>query len=156
MMSHIKIITNAEIPPKNYKWNGTKPPIQKSKYSEEEREQRRLENVRKQNAKKTKDKIKTANKNQYNKMMADDEKKTKTYEQAKAKRKLKLEKLAGRPKPENCEVCNSKGKICFDHCHNSNKFRGWLCDPCNRILGQAKDNPDVLIALSIYLKNQNG
>ncbi|MEK6829277.1 MAG: hypothetical protein AABY15_04055, partial [Nanoarchaeota archaeon] len=35
------------------------------------------------------------------------------------------EKLAGRPKPKRCEICNKKGKIYFDHDHKTNKFRGW-------------------------------
>lgn len=149
------ILEGVTLPPRdisNYSQNYRKPPPAKSKYSKEEKEQRRLENVKKQNSKKTKEKIKIINKDQYNKMMANDEKKTKIYEQAKFRRNLKLEKLAGRPKPKTCEVCNNKGRICFDHCHDNNKFRGWICDPCNIILGKARDNPEILEALIKYLK----
>lgn len=63
-----------------------------------------------------------------------------------------LEKLAGRPKPDKCEICGEKGRIFFDHCHKMNKFRGWLCSHCNFVLGHAKDNPKVLILLAKYLK----
>lgn len=41
----------------------------------------------------------------------------------------KQEILAGRLKPEQCEICgmfgkNSKKGLCFDHDHNTKKFRG--------------------------------
>jgi len=67
------------------------------------------------------------------------------------RRTLALEKEAGRPKPDNCEVCGKKGRICFDHCHNSSKFRGWICEQCNVILGYANDNPKILRLLADYL-----
>ena len=66
--------------------------------------------------------------------------------------KRRLEAKAGRPKPLACEVCNSTFKICYDHNHKTDKFRGWLCHHCNVILGLAKDNPDLLIRLANYLK----
>src|SRR3990167_9000853 len=42
------------------------------------------------------------------------------------------EKIAGRKRAEFCDVCGSDGKkhkngICFDHDHETNKFRGWIC-----------------------------
>ena len=49
--------------------------------------------------------------------------------------------LAGNPKAPplgtSCNLCgNFKGKrLAFDHDHKTLKFRGWLCDPCNRALG---------------------
>lgn len=58
---------------------------------------------------------------------------------------------AGRKKPDVCEVCGGKGQICFDHDHKTGKFRGWLCQPCNKILGFANDNPEVLMSLIKYL-----
>lgn len=63
-----------------------------------------------------------------------------------------LHKLAGSPKPEACEICRSRIRICFDHCHASGKFRGWICNTCNSLLGIAKDNPDFLRALAAYLE----
>lgn len=54
-------------------------------------------------------------------------------------------------KPNTCGVCGSGGKICFDHCHATNKFRGWLCNRCNLVLGHAKDDPELLRKLADYL-----
>jgi hypothetical protein len=56
-----------------------------------------------------------------------------------------------RPKPDTCEVCGEGGRIVFDHCHNSNKFRGWLCNGCNSALGHVKDNSELLRKLADYL-----
>lgn len=68
-------------------------------------------------------------------------------------RKTKQEKLAGRPKPEICELCgNTSNQICFDHCHKSGKFRGWLCHTCNLALGYAKDSPVLLRKMAVYLE----
>jgi len=39
-----------------------------------------------------------------------------------------------------------------DHCHSSNKVRGVLCNPCNAVLGHAKDNIEVLKAAISYLE----
>ena len=38
-------------------------------------------------------------------------------------------------KSDKCVLCDSKNNLVFDHDHHSEKFRGWLCDPCNRALG---------------------
>ena len=58
-----------------------------------------------------------------------------------------------------CDVCGSadspgrdrKHHMHFDHCHETGRFRGWLCGSCNRILGLAKDDPDRLRKLAEYL-----
>jgi transposase-like protein len=39
------------------------------------------------------------------------------------------------PVGTKCELCGSTDKIVFDHDHETEKFRGWLCDPCNRSIG---------------------
>lgn len=36
------------------------------------------------------------------------------------------------PMPNACEMCGSHEKLLLDHCHETNEFRGWFCDPCNR------------------------
>ncbi len=64
-------------------------------------------------------------------------------------------KYAPRPRPDSCEVCGAIGKICLDHDHKTNKFRGWLCTRCNVAIGMVKDNSETLIALSEYLKKTN-
>ena len=68
------------------------------------------------------------------------------------RRTLELERIAGRPKPEICEVCGKKGRICFDHCHNTGKFRGWICEQCNVILGYSRDDSKILRLLAEYLE----
>ena len=72
-------------------------------------------------------------------------------------RNNKLAKLGvNRPRPERCEVCGSKDKICLDHCHANHKFRGWLCNGCNTALGHVKDNPHTLRKLAEYLEKVMG
>ena len=64
--------------------------------------------------------------------------------------------IAGRPKPEFCEICNlNEFRIVFDHCHNSGFFRGWICDRCNRVLGIVKDSPELLKELALYLEKHS-
>ena len=64
-----------------------------------------------------------------------------------------LERQAGRPKPDSCEICGENGvRITFDHCHQRDLFRGWICQSCNAILGLARDSPDRLRKLIAYLE----
>ncbi len=63
----------------------------------------------------------------------------------------KREKQAGRKKPKKCDICKQTGKINFDHCHKSGKFRGWICWNCNTAIGHAKDNPAILKRMIKYL-----
>jgi len=70
-------------------------------------------------------------------------------------KKEKREIIAGRPKPEQCEICGAFGKIYFDHDHKTGKFRGWICPRCNWILGLAKDSKDLLNMLINYLNKNN-
>lgn len=146
-----EIILGIELP--SVSENYRKPPIKKSKYTEEERKQKRKEAQHRCNSKKTKEQIKFYN----------DRAKalnTESYQQSilKARKKIvakynkKLEELAGRSKPLNCEICNNDGKICFDHCHTNHHFRGWICDRCNKVLGLVKDDTNVLEKLKIYIK----
>lgn len=53
---------------------------------------------------------------------------------------------------ESCQVCGSDDRLVIDHCHTTGTVRGVLCTPCNLILGHAKDNPDTLRALALYLE----
>jgi uncharacterized ferredoxin-like protein len=76
--------------------------------------------------------------------------------QRQQKRLVENELKAGRPKPLRCEICTEEAKkIVFDHSHLSNKFRGWLCNRCNVIIGQAGDNPILLEKLAVYLRTHD-
>lgn len=63
----------------------------------------------------------------------------------------RLERIAGRKKSKECEICGAMDVICFDHCHITSKFRGWICRRCNTVLGFVKDNSELLISMSNYL-----
>jgi hypothetical protein len=74
------------------------------------------------------------------------------------KLRYKLKKTAP-PKPEVCDLCGKKPphnkKIVLDHCHDTNQFRGWICDPCNVGLGNLGDNLDGLYKAIEYLQRQS-
>lgn len=57
-----------------------------------------------------------------------------------------------KPKPSNCEICGEIGIICYDHDHKTDAFRGWVCSPCNCIMGFANDNIDKLGKIIDYLR----
>lgn len=52
----------------------------------------------------------------------------------------------------SCAICQRAGKICLDHIHATGKFRGWLCDRCNRTLGLMKDDPALLRKMTDYIE----
>lgn len=65
-----------------------------------------------------------------------------------------------RPCPEICELCGKapQGKIkslSLDHCHITNRFRGWLCSSCNKGIGFLKDNPELCEKAATYLRLLN-
>lgn len=55
-----------------------------------------------------------------------------------------------------CAVCRAVLKFDssthVDHCHRSKKVRGLLCGPCNRALGQVKDDTWRLRELALYVE----
>ncbi len=61
-----------------------------------------------------------------------------------------------RPTPESCECCGTKllggAQTHLDHCHKTGKFRGWLCNRCNRGLGYFGDCIEGLQRAIEYLK----
>jgi hypothetical protein len=67
----------------------------------------------------------------------------------------KKEVIAGRRKPDRCEICGrlpaSRG-LHFDHCHQRGHFRGWICHGCNCALGFANDDVQILRKLIAYLE----
>ena len=51
-----------------------------------------------------------------------------------------------------CEICGkSNCVLCIDHDHNTNEFRGILCQSCNRFLGWFDHNKEQAIK---YLKKK--
>lgn len=64
---------------------------------------------------------------------------------------------AGRDRPHECEICGeAEVRICFDHCHETGLFRGWLCVRCNSTLGLVRDKVNILEKLIEYLKKFRG
>lgn len=61
-----------------------------------------------------------------------------------------------------CPICNkppikkarlsSPDGFAIDHCHNTNKVRGLLCESCNKLIGYAKDSVQVLQNAISYLQ----
>ncbi len=43
----------------------------------------------------------------------------------------------------------------FDHCHETNQYRGWLCSNCNVGIGKLGDNIEGLLRAVDYLKRAN-
>lgn len=79
-------------------------------------------------------------------------------EQLAGKRRRRTErrvKAAGRDRPDVCEVCQRGGKIAFDHCHRTGKFRGWLCASCNLTVGRMQESPELLRRLANYVEEHN-
>lgn len=56
------------------------------------------------------------------------------------------------PDDAQCAICGSSDDLVLDHCHESGKFRGVLCQMCNLTLGYAKDDPELLRNLAVYLE----
>jgi len=60
-----------------------------------------------------------------------------------------------------CKLCGSGAeeqrykKLHIDHDHSTKKVRGLLCHNCNRMLGYAKDNPELLERAAAYIREHN-
>ena len=75
---------------------------------------------------------------------------------ADAKRAAKQAGISTTPSEHDvCAICHKKGDdrhgLVFDHDHITNKFRGWLCDPCNRSMGGQGDKLETLVARFDYI-----
>lgn len=60
-----------------------------------------------------------------------------------------------RPQPWACEMCGriaGEKALHLDHCHETGKFRGWLCSQCNTGLGLLGDSIARLNAAVVYLE----
>jgi len=54
--------------------------------------------------------------------------------------------------PEQQRKYGKLTRLCLDHDHITKQCRGLLCHKCNRLLGQAEDLPERLLAAAIYLQ----
>lgn len=62
-----------------------------------------------------------------------------------------LKAPAGTP----CELCGDTKSIVFDHDHETDTFRGWLCNACNRSIGVLGDGvPGLMKALNYLIRTQ--
>ena len=61
-------------------------------------------------------------------------------------------------KPEVCQCCSRKSDktLRLDHDHDTNKFRGWICDDCNIGIGKLGDDITGLLKALKYLENHYG
>jgi hypothetical protein len=54
-----------------------------------------------------------------------------------------------------CAICNKPFKnsvdTCIDHCHNTGKVRGLLCNHCNRAIGLFKESQESMQNAITYL-----
>ncbi len=63
----------------------------------------------------------------------------------------------------SCAICETKTNktvgdrqfwnFSVDHCHDSGKIRGILCNNCNRALGLFQDNPELLKKAASYVES---
>lgn len=52
-----------------------------------------------------------------------------------------------------CKICGQKPKqLVVDHCHETRRVRGLLCNRCNVLLGMSGDNIDILKSAIKYLR----
>jgi 5-methylcytosine-specific restriction endonuclease McrA len=84
----------------------------------------------------------------------------KKCEYSRRKEERNAYKKAGSPKrPElgtPCDICGRTDRpLRFDHCHETGKHRGWLCNNCNVGMGHLGDNLESLLEAVKYLE-RNG
>jgi hypothetical protein len=51
-----------------------------------------------------------------------------------------------------CPICGKVAALVKDHCHDCGRDRGLICNNCNCLLGQAKDDVNVLHGAIKYLQ----
>jgi hypothetical protein len=69
-------------------------------------------------------------------------------------RLLNLLKKQNGPPADHCQLCGKECNTRLDHCHDTLKFRGWLCQACNAALGLLKDDVEMLERAIKYLKGE--
>lgn len=51
-----------------------------------------------------------------------------------------------------CKACSRKQPLVVDHCHQTGRIRGLLCNDCNLAAGRLADSPRRCAQLERYLK----
>jgi len=63
--------------------------------------------------------------------------------------------ICGKPFDSSWPAKSSRGKAstspCVDHCHTTGEIRGLLCVHCNLMLGNARDDANILLGAVSYL-----
>jgi len=60
------------------------------------------------------------------------------------------------PPPGKCPICNlMTNSWILDHCHFTNKFRGYICNSCNLGIGRFNDDVNLLMKAIEYLKSDD-
>lgn len=56
-----------------------------------------------------------------------------------------------------CKICEKNfDQLCVDHCHNTGKVRGLLCQKCNKAIGLLGDNLNYLSNAITYIAEHAG
>ena len=55
-----------------------------------------------------------------------------------------------------CPICHDTETLVLDHDHHTNKVRDLICSQCNALLGNARDNLNILYEAIAYLKKHKG
>ncbi|BCY10334.1 hypothetical protein L3i22_054220 [Actinoplanes sp. L3-i22] len=59
--------------------------------------------------------------------------------------------LSGRPRLDGQQTAEP-ARLVVDHCHSGRRVRGLLCNHCNAMIGQSRDQPAILRAGAAYLE----
>ncbi len=54
-----------------------------------------------------------------------------------------------------CAICGKRKTLCVDHDHATGEVRSLLCRWCNTMLGDADDDPSILMAGALYIEEHS-
>lgn len=69
---------------------------------------------------------------------------------------LRLDQVERFREERECDLCGAEQDVlAIDHCHQSGRVRGLLCDPCNTFLGRLEIRLPELDRYLAYLRGVN-